>query len=331
MCLTLSFKKILIIFILLLFIFFILFNTNINAEEKLKIAFVPKSLDNPIFLDTFEAAEMEAERLGVELEWVAPFKTSTEGQVKVIKQLIEQDIDGIIISVNDSNSLEKVINEAYKNQIPVITFDSDSPNSKRLCYVGTNNYEVGFEIGSSLIDILNDRGKLKGRKRIMILSGEQSASNLQQRIKGFKDAISKKIDIGNIETLYCKDNIQLAIELVEDHLEQNPDTNIVFFTGGWPFYAPADAMPNFKNWANKEGVAIGIDIFYSALILQNEGLIDFLIGQNFKNMGTKSLNLMIEYLRDSKVPKDFINTGYTISNEENIEELLKIYKPWEVR
>lgn len=317
--------------IFILFFIIITLNSYSISAEELDIAFVPKSLDNPIFLDTFEAAEQQAEILNVKLHWVAPFLTNTKKQVEIVNQLIKQNIDGIIISANDSQSLKNVINKAVNNNIPVITFDSDSPDSKRLSYVGTDNYEVGVKIGNSLIDILKNKNILKSNKKLMILSGDSGALNLNQRIAGFNNAIEGKIKIDQSETLYCKDKIQLAIEHVENYLEDNFDTDIIFFTGGWPFYVPADAMPNFKKWAKDGGVAVGIDIFYSALLLQKEGLIDFLIGQDFKKMAVTSLTLIVDSLRGSKVSKDFIDTGYTVSNEENIDELLKIYKPWEVR
>ncbi|MCF8009479.1 MAG: substrate-binding domain-containing protein [Halanaerobiales bacterium] len=317
--------------ILLFSIIVTLFSFCVNANERLKIAFIPKSLDNPIFLDTFEAAQKTADRLDVILEWVAPFETSTKGQVKIINNLIKQNVDGIIISANNSESLKTVINEAFDKGIPVVTFDSDSYNSERLTYVGTDNYLVGSEMGNSLLNILKEQGKIKNQQEIMILSGVKGASNLKNRIEGFINSINENIKVKEVDIVYCDDNIQLAIELVEEYLKNNMSTDIVFFAGGWPFYAPADAMPNFKKWADQGGIAVGIDIFYSALILQKEGLIDYLIGQDFKNMGIKSLEIIVDFIKDKKEPKEFIDTGYTISNKDNIDHLLKIYKPWEVR
>ncbi len=301
-----------------------------EGDQTLTIAFVPKSLDNPIFLDTFEAARRKAAELGVKLEWVAPFFTDTESQVRVINNLIKREVDGIIISVNGSDSLKKVIDKAVDSGIPVATFDSDSPASKRLFYIGTDNYQAGVAVGQALRNLLDGKKGDKKAYKTMILSGDRGALNLNKRIIGFKHALHGNYLL-DIEILYCEDNIQLAIELVEEYLRDHPDLDIIFFTGGWPFYTPADAMPNFQEWSKRGGIAVGIDIFYSALLLQEQGMINYLVGQNFKEMGEKSLDYLVQYIREGTLPPVLINTGLTYADKTNIDRLLDIYKPWEVR
>lgn len=319
------------IFIILSIIFIIFFIFNPAVEAGLNIAFLPKSLDNPIFLDTFEAAHREAEELGVNLMWVAPFTTDTGSQADIIDSLIDGGVDGIIISANDSSSLERVINRAVESGIPVATFDSDSPESKRLFYVGTDNYQAGVNCGRAVKEELAESGLEDKKLKTVILTGDRMALNLNKRIIGFKKTISDSYQLDIREILYCRDNIQLAIELIEDYIGKNPDLDLVFFTGGWPFYVPADAMPNFQQWAADGGIAVGIDIFYSALLMQEQGLIDHLVGQDFKEMGRLSLRKLVAYLRFGEQPSDRINTNLTEATEENLQRLLKTYKSWEVK
>ena len=86
-------------------------STPIDGEE-LTIAFLPRSLGNPIFLDAFEAAQKKAHELGVRLEWVAPFDFDSGAQVEIMENLIRRQVDGIIASVNDEEPVRQVINEA---------------------------------------------------------------------------------------------------------------------------------------------------------------------------------------------------------------------------
>ncbi|HYH02159.1 MAG TPA: substrate-binding domain-containing protein, partial [Bacillota bacterium] len=100
-------------------------------NRPLVIAIVPKSLDNPVFVDAKEAAELTAQKLSVTLEWVAPFKVNPELQVKLIEGLIRKKVDGIAVSVSDPAKLRRVIAKAVSAGIKVATMDSDAPGSGR--------------------------------------------------------------------------------------------------------------------------------------------------------------------------------------------------------
>ncbi|KXS47222.1 MAG: simple sugar transport system substrate-binding protein, partial [Halanaerobium sp. T82-1] len=98
-------NKVLIFAILLMII--IIFPAAAEAEisskntadsDKMTIAFVPRSLENPIFLDAFEHSQKKAVDLGVNLEWLGSFSFDSEEQIKIIDSLIERKVDGMIIS-----------------------------------------------------------------------------------------------------------------------------------------------------------------------------------------------------------------------------------------
>ena len=116
---------------------------EVKADADITIAVVPKSLDNAIFLDSQAAAEAKAKELGINLQWVGPTTSDAGQQVTVIEGLIEKQVDGILISCNDADALKDVIDRAVDAGIVVGCFDSDSPESKRAFYCGTDNYAVG--------------------------------------------------------------------------------------------------------------------------------------------------------------------------------------------
>lgn len=331
--------KILLNIVLILFIcmIFCTFTKISEAEEvkkvekkELTIAFVPRSLDNPIFLDTFEHSQKKAHELGVKLEWVAPFHFDTKEQIKIIENLIRRDVDGMVVSVNDVKPIHNVISKAIDNGIPVATFDADSPGSERQFHIGIDNTKAGLAIGKALVDVIKKKGQAEETLDTMIMTGVKDALNLQERITGFIQATDElNLEINDI--VENNDNVNLAVELVEEYVKNNPEIDIIYFVGGWPFYVPAEAMPNFQRWAQNGGIAIGIDIFYNALLLQKEGLIDYLIGQDLATMGSLGLEYMVNYIRNGKRPPHFIETGLTHANEQNLNELLEIHKPWLVK
>lgn len=319
--------------ILLIFISYVfIFNGLVFAvnNEVLTIAFVPRSLDNPIFLDAFEQSQSKAEELAVRLEWIAPFTYSTEEQIKVIENLIRRKVDGMIVSVNDEEIIHDAISKAIDNGIPVATFDADSPGSERLFHIGINNKKAGMAIGQALVEIVEERGLANEELNTMIMTGVRGALNLEERINGFLEA-TEKINLKVNDVVENEDNVNLAVELVEDYVKNHPEVDVICFVGGWPFYVPAEAMPNYQRWAKRGGISVGIDIFYNALLLQKEGIIDYLIGQDMASMGSLGLEYIVNYIRYDEIPPEFIETGLTYANEENLDNLLEIHKPWLVK
>jgi len=326
-----SVKKKYLYYIFICLIMFFTVSSNISAKDgDLTIAFVPRSLDNPIFLDTFEHSQKKAHELGVRLEWVAPFSFSTNGQIEVIENLIRRNVDGMIVSVNDVKPIHEVISKAIEKGIAVATFDADSPGSERIFHIGIDNVKAGLAIGQALVKVVEDQGLENEQLNTMIMTGVKDALNLKERIAGFLQA-TDGINLQIKDVVENYDNVNLAVELVEDYVKKHPEVEVIYFVGGWPFYVPAEAMPNYQKWAKDGGIAVGIDIFYNALVLQKEGLIDYLIGQDLASMGSLGLEYLVDYIRQGEIPPKFIETGLAHANEENLDELLEIYKPWLVK
>jgi len=305
-----------------------------NAKEKMTIAYVPRSLDNPIFLDAFQHAQEKALELDVNLEWVSPFIYNEEDQIEIIESLIEREVDGMVVSVNNTENYINVINKAVERGIAVATFDADAPDSNRLFYIGIDNYKAGQATAEGLLEVLEKRevdyNNPDKKLNTMIMTGVRGAVNLDLRIEGFKDKI-ENTNINVIDVIENQDSVNLSVELLEEYLEDNADIDIIFFVGGWPFYVPAAALPNFQSWVESGGVAVGIDIFYDALLLQQRGLIQYLVGQDMAAMGSKGLESMHNYLKYGIVPEEFIETSLEIAEDKNLEELLKIHMPWRVK
>lgn len=334
-----------LIFAFLLSSAFISFNFNsdaqvlfsevkVQAAEKMTVAFVPRSLDNPIFLDAFEEAQKKADDLEINLEWVAPFVYNADEQINILDALIERDVDGIIVSVNNTEKYIDIINKAMENGIAVATFDADAPDSNRIFHVGINNFKAGEAAAEGLLNILeekdidykNDNEELS----TMVMTGVRGAENLEQRISGFRSVVEESnIEVKDI--LENQDSVNISVELLEQYLEEKPEVDIIYFVGGWPFYVPAEALPNFQRWVKNGGIAVGIDIFYDALLLQQQGLVKFLVGQDMSSMGSEAISLMFNYLKYDIKPAEINYTGLEFSDGSNIERLLQIHKPWRVK
>ena len=310
-------------------------NIQANEDDKeITIAYVPRSLDNPIFLDAFEHAQEKAIDLGINIEWVAPFVYNEEAQIKIIESLIARKVDGMVVSVNNTPGYIDVINRAVEAGIAVATFDADAPDSRRIFHIGINNYEAGRVTAEGLLTVLEnkniDYNQQEKNLDTMIMTGVRGALNLDSRIEGFLDTV-ETTNIRVQDIVENQDSVNLSVELLEQYLQQNPEIDIIFFVGGWPFYVPAEALPNFQQWAENGGVAVGIDIFYDALLLQERGLLHYLVGQDMATMGSKGLSTLYNYIKYGAEPKEYIETGVEVADDDNLERLLQTHRPWRVK
>ncbi len=307
-----------------------------EKRDNIIISMVPKSLDNPVFLDTKEEAERICKELGVDFEWLAPYQMSSIDQENIVKSLIKRKVDGILISCIDPERMAPLIDQAVAAGIKVATFDSDSPKSKRLFYCGTDNYNAGKASSKALADILETENRIENELNVLVMTGGTGALNLNERLQGFKETNEKlNLKVNYIDTLVCNDDINTASEMLEQYIRNKAlkgvRVDVFFSTGGWPLFVSPDSMPSFQEWCNEGGVSISIDTFYPMLIAAQKGMADALIGQDFKEMGRLSVLNLYEAIDKGTVESNFIDTGLEFADKESYDLLLATKKPWEIK
>ena len=67
--------------------------------------------------------------------------------------------------------------------------------------------------------------------KVALLTGVPGASNLEERIRGFKDGIEGYPGIEIVTTVACNDDINLGVQVVEETMLAIPDLNGWFFVG----------------------------------------------------------------------------------------------------
>src|SRR6266446_6306077 len=118
-------------------------NTS-HEPRKLRFAFIPKAVHIPVFDYARIGAERAAKQMGgVEIIWRGPESTDEIRQKEILESFIAQRVDGIAISCLNGDLLTDAIDRAVDAGIPVITWDSDAPKSKRLVFYGVNDAEAG--------------------------------------------------------------------------------------------------------------------------------------------------------------------------------------------
>ncbi len=288
-----------------------------KGEKQLHFVLVPKSLGNPYWFAAEKGMRKAAEELGVRAEFLGPVRADVAEQVSLIESLIAKRVDGIAVSPNDPDGLREVIDRAIDAGIPVITFDSDAPNSKRICYVGTNNYLAGREAGKMMLKFLGTKGKYA------IITGGLGALNLNERIRGFRDVLREAgAQLEEVAIEACDDDTDIALQKMESVTRSRPDLNAWFVTGCWAVVAPKKTF--LAALANrKDIIVIGFDTLKESLLLVKEGAVQALIGQRPYDMGYKSIYVLYDIVANKKMPEqEIIDTGVDIVTKENVDEFL---------
>ena len=147
------------------------------AKEEVRYGVLGKSV-GPYWDVVKKGAEDAAKELGVKVMVFMPQKEDIPQQIETVETWISMGFKGIAVAPSDPEALVKPINSAMGKGIPVITIDTDSPNSNRICYIGTDNYTAGRVAGEEMAKIL------KGKGRVAIATGSLTAMNSLERMRG---------------------------------------------------------------------------------------------------------------------------------------------------
>src|ERR687891_2218292 len=159
-----------------------------NAELKkgLTVGFLPKQVNNPYFTSADKGGEKALKELGSSYKEVGPSSaTDTSGQVSYVNTLTQQQVDAMAVSAQDPGALCTALKQAMKNDIKVVTYDSDTKADCRNAFVSQASAE---DLGRSEVQLLAEQIGYKAE--IAILSAAQTATNHNTGIEFMKDELT---------------------------------------------------------------------------------------------------------------------------------------------
>jgi ribose transport system substrate-binding protein len=258
-----------------------------------------------------DAARMLGPHVQVELQGPAEWDASLEA--RTIEQLVARKIDGLAVTAAEANALVPAIDKAIGAGIPVITFDSDAPGSKRLAFVGTNNYNAGWAAGKAMAEWLGGSGQVG-------VSTFPGPDHLKKRLDGFTAALAQFGPAIKIAAIVNDEgDVAKAETQITAMLQANPGITGIFCAHGNPGPGAAAAV---RNLGLKGKVQIlGFDFGTPVIELIESGEIKGTVGQNPYLMGYMSMLLAYSARHPSDVPSgrpgfghvpDTIDTGVTV-------------------
>lgn len=287
-----------------------------EQEKKIVIAIIPK-VDNAVFDQVKESAIEAANELGITVTWEAPTSIDGKKQKELIENLIHYKVDGILISCNDAEMLKESINKAIKAGIKVGTFDSDSPKSDRIFYIGTDNKKAGKVCAETMMGLYKKANKTP--EQIVILSGGMSALNMSERISGFRSVMGdSKID----KVLTSLEMPDYGEELLTYELTHNKKINGVQMVWGVPVLGGGvDSVPALLSFMKRGGISVFFDVSKPLLKYIKENPNCATMKQDFHSMGYDGVKNMYNAIMDKPYKMEILYDVKVIDQSNAEKEL----------
>ncbi|MDD9268979.1 LacI family DNA-binding transcriptional regulator [Paenibacillus sp. GCM10023248] len=256
------------------------------------------------------AAAEELKDFGIAVEYRYVDNRRPEEGAAAIGQLIGEGVSGILVSLMDDELIRARINDAAAQGIPVVTFNSDVGESKRVCFVGQDLYRSG-QIAAGLM-----RRMLRGKARVLVLASSMSFQAHRSRVNGFRDVLSGT-EMEIVQLIQSYDRYADTHSQVSDALARHTDLDGIYMAtgdvagcldavmraglGGKLRMVCNDLLPEVEQWLR-------------------QGLIDFTIMQNPLRQGYTSLRIMYDLIFSGKRPEsEYLYTETSIIIPECLE------------
>ncbi len=263
-------------------------------------------------------SQRAASEIGAPVILNAPRKPGDKvAQKKLVQSFIDDGYKGIAFSAIDPVSIESTVTDGISKNIHFITFDSDASNTKRLLYLGTNNYNAGVAAGKALLRALSANGG-----QVVGLVGAMTAQNAIDRVHGIEDTLKDSnvtlttVMVDDLDPLKAESNAENAISLYPD---------LAAFVGIYSYDGPAAGNAlKITNMIGKIKL-VAFDLAPETIALLKQGTASAAIGQRPYYMGylsvyilysaatlgeDETMKLLVPYLTGDK--KDVIDTGVDI-------------------
>ncbi|HKV99585.1 MAG TPA: sugar-binding protein [Vicinamibacterales bacterium] len=279
------------------------------AQKTLRFALIPKALDIPVFDYANKGAQRKAKELGgVEVTYRGPDHSDELKQKEVLESFISQKVDGIAISVLNAGFLSSTIDKAIDAGIPVVTWDSDAPASKRIAFYGVDDFKSGQIMGEQAAKLLNGKGTVAFITSL-------GANNLARRLDGAKDVLAKYPGIKIIETFDTKEDGVRCAEIIASATNRYPNLGAWISVGGWPVFTANALTP-----VPKTTMVISFDTNPPAPDLLKAGKVQVLLGQKYFGWGSETVQMLYDIVHGKRPANAVVDSGVDVVTKENVDQ-----------
>lgn len=299
-----------------------------DADEKYIL--VSANLQIPYWQTAGAGFSQAASQLRVRSDFVGPNTYDPKAEAEAFDHAISQKPTGILVSAADPTVLKDSVDRAIAAGIPVIAMDSDVRGSKRLFFIGTNNYQAGMTGGQRLAT------ELKGKGNVVVFTIPEQ-TNMAERLRGYRDALESHPQIKITQVVDIKGDPRVAFDTTTQILGKQKDKVDAFVC--LEALAGKEVATVLSTNGVKDKVVIAMDTDPDTLDWIRKGVISATISQKPYTMaffGLRMLDALYHHkltsldknwADDSFAPiPAFVDTGSALIDKTNVEEFSQASK-----
>jgi len=297
------------------------------AEKTLKIELISKGETHQFWQAVKKGAEQQAAKMNATIHFQGPAaETMIDKQLEMLDAAIALKPDAIGYAALGTTESVSHLQAANKAGIPVYMFDTAAScpggvpklGPKSDCALGvayTNSVAAGALAADTMAKLLGGKGK------VLVVGHSQTNQTGIDRANGFINQIKAKYKgITLLTTQYAEGGDALkAQEIVSAALVANKDLKGIYGTNEGVSIGAGQAFKaaKLKNGAVK---LIGFDSGKQQIANIKSGLQTGAITQSPMGIGSKTVEALVNYVRNKTVPKPLIDTGFYYYDKKNISD-----------
>jgi ribose transport system substrate-binding protein len=271
-------------------------------------------------------------QMKIPVEFAGPDTYDPSGEQEAFRRAVSAKASGIMISPASPESLKGDIDAAIAQGVPVITLDSDAPGSKRLLFIGTNNYQAGLMGGEAAAKALGGKGSV-------IVYTMPNQVNLNERLQGYRAAFDRYPGIKIARVVDIQGDPRIAFDTTQKAVDDKEKIDGYVCLEALAGKEVASVLS--QNHVTGK-VVVAMDTDADTIDWIRKGVIAATVAQKPYTMAYFGLQVL-DNLHHNPPPSlsgnwaqdthsslpAFIDTGATLINKDNIEAFLSAQKATE--
>jgi ribose transport system substrate-binding protein len=286
--------------------------------KTLRFVIVPKVANHPWFNEIHQGALAQAKLLGRELgievlvESIAPTICDVTEQNAVLDEILKLEPTGVAVDPVDAITHMTAINRIRAKGIPVVLFDSPSPDHS-IPSIGNNFEEQGEIAAERLAKLIGYAGK------VAVMQGFPLAPNHQARYEAQLAILSKYPEIYVVDGGVDNDEIDTAYQQCCATLELHPDLRGYLCCDA---SGPIGIAKALKKSAKVGRVSVvSMDGIKPILDAIKEGVIESSSATKPRMQGSMSILMLWQASLGVQIPQ-LIDTGIDVITQDNVDQYL---------
>lgn len=248
---------------------------------------------------------------------IGPTDAVFEKQVTELETLIQaEQVDGIVVTCKDADVMIPIFDLAWEKGIPVVTYDGDSPESKRLTFCGINHLQVGAAGGEAIAKNHPDKDV-----KLAIFAADSTGVYARGRVEGMLNVLNEKgyniTQLGPFDLTVDKSK---GYGVVENAFLANPDIQVVYVPDEFVEVVGEYMTRNDKT--TDDVVVVGVNDLPEVVQYIETGQINETCGINPYGQGYAAVTVLHDFIMNGNTSDEMVKVDLTIVNVDNVDEWL---------